>query len=626
MKKTKSILSLLIALVLVLSVIPMFTACTEQDPVTISDDYIEFSAERQALIDAEAAGTLQVIMPQLNRFDPNHAMSWINRGVERFVRDQEVRVQYVTTSWDIEDVMTRLIASIAAGNPYDLMLATNTCYPVVYMQRLVQPIDNYLDLDELASRLDPNGRPWIDVNSMDNFYNFGGENYVVVPWESVTPFYAFYNRTLLDRFDLPDPYELWRNGEWTISAMHDLADEAARDETGSGINNIWGMAHTYENIWQSMNHTSMVRQNPETLQYELNFDDPALIHSLEYVQDTWYVRRFFQNSSVEAYRTFIGGNHLFLLDTFHAIDRLMLTEDLPFEWNAVPLPRGPHNDSMHTVAAQGFSLIAGTRSPHTSAALIEYLIQQRTLPAEIERDFQIEPHLLEMREIMMENPFYSAYYDSMLPVTGRFLIQHVRNGMDIAQAMEQMRPEFEGHLARMNQGAIIPVREEHDDYSLDFEEANILDYIRLMHNAPEGTNLSLVTGTDAIDGNQSLKVEFETREQGSDPLRLFVLDTERWPLKPFNSYTITFDFRFVDDITFDPDRPVVLSIAYGISDAETTRMGGTDITQVEITEASGTASIALSPFTREGMQWSLAFGVGQNAQSIIIDNLRIERN
>ena len=626
MKRTKSLLSLLVVLVLILGTVPMFTACDQQTPVDISADYLTFSPERQALIDAEDAGTLHIVVPHLNRFDPDHAMSWINRGVGRFERDQEIRVQYITTGWDIDEIMTRIIASIAARNPYDMMLATNSCYPLVYTRGLVQAIDDYIDIPELSRRTDRNDRPWIDMRTMESFYNFEGRNYVIVPWESVTPFYAFYNATMIERFDLDDPYELWRAGDWTIDRMHDLAYPATRDEHGTGTNNIWGLTHTYENIWQSMNHTSMVRQNPQTLDFELNFDERALIHSFEYVQDAFYARRFFNNTETEAHRTFIQGNHLFLLDTFHAIDQIMQTENLPFDWNAVPLPRGPHNEGMHTVAAQGFSLIAGTNHPHTAAALIEYLVQQRTLPAEIDREFQIEPHLLEMREIMMENPFYSAYYDSMLPNLGKMLIQHIRNGMDIAQAMEQIRPEFEHHLNRNNQPSEIPEGREHEDYFIDFEEENILNYIRIIHNAPAGANLSLATGADAIDGNQSLKIEFDTRDAASDPARLLVLDTDRWPLYAFNAYRISFDFRFVEEVTFAEDRHVVFSLAYGISrEEEQTRSAGTQIMQVELTEQSGTASFNLSPFSRTGLEWSLAFGVGPNAQSIIIDNLRIER-
>jgi hypothetical protein len=54
-----------------------------------------------------------------------------------------------------------------------------------------------------------------------------------------------FNKTLQNKYKLPDPYELVRNGKWTIEAVNEMAVAAASDLNGDtvmGLEDQWGMA------------------------------------------------------------------------------------------------------------------------------------------------------------------------------------------------------------------------------------------------------------------------------------------------------------------------------------------------------------------------------------------------
>jgi len=50
-----------------------------------------------------------------------------------------------------------------------------------------------------------------------------------------------YNKELLEREGLPDPHELWANGEWTWEAMTEIVSKATRDTNGDGQTDQWGV-------------------------------------------------------------------------------------------------------------------------------------------------------------------------------------------------------------------------------------------------------------------------------------------------------------------------------------------------------------------------------------------------
>jgi len=600
----------------------MLSSCSEEFDLDISEDSITFPDDMQAKIDAES-NIIRLVFPGLDRRDTTGHRAYINRAIGRFLRDNpSKRIDYITTSYETVEIQSRLIASIASGAPYDAIYASIYDYPLYYTRQLTQPVDPYVRIDHMLGLTDGNGRPWLDINIMNQFFQFDGGHYLVVPYNSVYPFLTFYNKTMIDQMALDDPAELYRNNEWTVEAFHNLAVAATRDTDGTGINRTWGLSTSYENVWQSMNHTSMVVLDPVAGEYVLNFDDPALIRSLEYVQDAWHDRPFFNNLGTYAHETFMRGTHLFLFDPFWTIDALMREADnIPFEWSVVPMPFGTHNTARYgQVVASGISMVNGTRNPFTTAGIIEYIMQERTIPEH--RDYEIPREYLTMRDDLVQRPFTSGYYDSLLTSLGRALLQSVRNGRGVAWSLEHFRPEFQSDLDDANRVAVFPEPRRHEPYLIDFEDENILEYILPLNSTPAGVEFSIVTGEYALDG-RSLMISFpQTETNDTRVVRLFALSGERYPLYGFNTYRVTFDYRVIGDLAGG----VEYGVGYVIIDQDGGMRNSGPLTPFEPEAGERrTAEIIMSPVANETATFAFAFGGSIDGASIIIDNLSISQ-
>ncbi len=69
--------------------------------------------------------------------------------------------------------------------------------------------------------------------SIDNRVFFGISTFDTTHYDGTSTLY--FNKTLIDNFDLEDPYELVKNGKWTIDKMSEMALEVAGDINGDGV-------------------------------------------------------------------------------------------------------------------------------------------------------------------------------------------------------------------------------------------------------------------------------------------------------------------------------------------------------------------------------------------------------
>ena len=589
------------------------TACNGgSDGPPPRDIPFEISAERKAQMDAES-GTIRVIFPGLDRA----ADEWRNKGVARFEQQTGKKVEYIPTTFDTDEVTEKIYASIAAQNPYDGVWATSTDYPLYYARQYAQAIGDYVDMEMLES----NG--YVNIGIMDDFYKYNGEYYLVVPYNFVNPMMCFYNKDMIEELGLEDPKDMLEKGEWTVENFHEMASKATRDVDGDGVYDSYGIATVYENLWQDMNHTSMVTTDSAG-KYVLNLDSPALLRSFDYVRDIRYNRNGVWDNvgAANGMTAFAKGTHLFLLDAYWAIWQLYqsTTPTPTFNWDCLPLPYGADNtEHYNSISSGGMGFINGCPNPYTTATLIEYLCQEDDYEHDELKKTYAQYYTEERQQLkaeMEEKAFYSTSNDALLSNLGRDLLQAIGYGPDNATAIEKWRATYESDLSRVNATVEWPEVTSHDPYTFDFE-SNVEGW-EVGPSIKEAT-VTQATGDEALDGNGSLKIEFNPEANGST-LILATL-AEQYRLYGYSTYKVSFDYKIVGEVT---EETQYFLAYYNLNtkkqkDAVYFNLEASPNGEVKHTE------ITLEPEADNETVFTMLIGSRKAPGTLIIDNVTIEQ-
>lgn len=186
--------------------------------------------------------------------------------------------------------------------------------------------------------------------------------------------FVAYNKTLLEREGLQDPYEMYVNDEWTWNALTDLAVDATADVDGDGETDQWGLVDG--RVWDLAvaNGASMFKTD-ENGKIVFAADEPAYLQAFEQIYE-WRTELQVQMptyNSTDMNNAFINGQAAFYLSQpAYGLDSLLDMED---EWGLLPFPMGPSADRYYwTVQALNTTVIpSNAKNPEALAALRTFL-------------------------------------------------------------------------------------------------------------------------------------------------------------------------------------------------------------------------------------------------------------
>lgn len=157
-------------------------------------------------------------------------------AMDAFTKQTGIKVEWRTIAY--AQYFTKLPALIASGENIPDMVRLQG--PVPDFLQNIQPIT--------AAKYDFNDAAW-DKNIKD-LYTFNGKTFAV----SLNNTHIgavnvlFYNKSLIKKHDLDDPYKLWKKGKWTWSKYIDMCKEY-KDLTGNEGSNGEGHFGTYLCSW-----------------------------------------------------------------------------------------------------------------------------------------------------------------------------------------------------------------------------------------------------------------------------------------------------------------------------------------------------------------------------------------
>lgn len=220
------------------------------------------------------------------------------------------------------------------------------------------------------------------LRQVEEAFKYKGEYWGIGPveWRPLFGYqndliFVAYNKTLIDREGLADPFELYLAGEWDWDAATEIAIAATQDLDGDGEIDQWGIVDARPWDLAVSNGASLTRVD-ENGRVIFTGDEPAYLEALEQYRLWWSELKVQMptNSSGDLRNAFVNGRAAmwFYAGSWQLPDYLMPMED---EWVIVPYPKGPRvDDYQWTVQALNTTLIpANAAQPEALIALKTYM-------------------------------------------------------------------------------------------------------------------------------------------------------------------------------------------------------------------------------------------------------------
>lgn len=175
--------------------------------------------------------------------------------IDKFTKETGIKVNFVRQSGGTDEYATKVTAAVASNKAPDIVRLRG--YEMGLINSL-QPVENI--------KFDFNDKAW--DSRVLNYYSFGGKRYAVNLQDTLyqQPYMLIYNKNLIGKYDLEDPYTLWKQGKWTITKFEEILktfkEEARNDYTAwtsyqfEDVANWYGQSLVMRNGDKFVNNTS----------------------------------------------------------------------------------------------------------------------------------------------------------------------------------------------------------------------------------------------------------------------------------------------------------------------------------------------------------------------------------
>lgn len=460
--------------------------------------------------------------------DPKKAEDPYNIAIEEYKKQYNADVEIVLAGYD--DWTTKLLASIASGDPIDISFGSVANYPLFAMQAYTQPLDNYVNMKSEN----------VSKSAMDAFFKYQGKYYNASSARSISPLVMFYNKDMFANEGVADPMELYKEGKWDFDHFKEVCMKFTTDTDNDGKIDRWGLANWYAWVFMGANKTAALKIS-DSGKYELNLDDPALTQSLEFIKDGYYTSKWRGLDGNDIYTSFYQGKNAFLNEYVWAEDGIIKARNdgqFDFEYGVMPMPYGPNNKEKYNVVhADGVGIISGSDSPYHAGKLIDLMMEQ-VVKTSKENDKKIPEENAKLYDELRKNAYNDTYYDSAVG-NAADLCGLVAGGGNITTVLASIKPIYQQKIDEANTPPEKPVKRDFKAISLNFDD-DVSAFVKYAEDA-KVLNITKATGDEAIE-NGSLKIEMSTNDNG-EWCDAAVTDPAKAPIYGWHKYKISFDYK-----------------------------------------------------------------------------------
>lgn len=269
------------------------------------------------------------------------------------------KVTVIAVPWG--DQKPTLISMVNAGDQVDMAQANDQNFPVYPLKKIVQPIDQYIDLTDPL---------W--NSAVTNTFTFGGKPYAV--GTSAAPIVIYYNKTLFDNNGVKTPSEYYAEGNWNWDAFRQVANELTADTDGDGKNDQFGFG------WWDAGYPLYVASNGKTIMsfnedgsITTNYESENVKEAMQFAQDALLKDKFIDAEKEGDY--FMGEfkNGKLAMTAEYGLAGFNAFKG-EYELDFVPVPTGPKGTTdAGPGGLSGWSIPTASKNPEGAAAFIKML-------------------------------------------------------------------------------------------------------------------------------------------------------------------------------------------------------------------------------------------------------------
>ena len=269
---------------------------------------------------------------------------------------------FVWTNVAYGDRYDKLGQMVASGDSPDIFPFEIGYFPISAYMNMFQPIDGIIDTTT---------EDWSKYrDTMDDFM-WDNKNWCAITAIN-TNYVLWYRKTIIEENGLQDPYELYKNGEWTWDKFLEMADIFQQSGEGRYVIDGWNVPDGFI----ATTGTPLVSIEDGKLTSHLN--DPAIEKCMAFIETLatedyrypWDLNGYSTNQ-----RGWFNGETLFFLDGTWAFESdAWIKYRQRFEWADdelffVPYPRDPDADAYYQAMKQdAYMLCAGAQNVDGFAA------------------------------------------------------------------------------------------------------------------------------------------------------------------------------------------------------------------------------------------------------------------
>lgn len=300
--------------------------------------------------------------------------------IEELEEKYNCKIEFVNIPW--EEYLEKYITTVMAGDAIADMAIVDYrwFYPTLVVNGYCTDLKQFEDQGILDFSEDKWNKDVLGLSTFDD------KIYAYEAGRTFPNNVLFWNKSLFERENLPNLYDLFFEDNWTWDELLDIAKQATKDTDGDGKIDQWGLvginledAFVFSNNGQSIDvsdpfNPKFVLDSPEALEALQTWQDFILKHKVVEIPPEgaeWdYARESFSNGNVAM---FYGG--------WYMVDDIR--ENLKDEYGIVLFPKGPKADD-YVCHNTGFNV--------------------RTIPSTVKDPEQVAILENEMREPLSPDP------------------------------------------------------------------------------------------------------------------------------------------------------------------------------------------------------------------------------
>ncbi|WNQ13068.1 extracellular solute-binding protein [Paenibacillus aurantius] len=334
-----------------------------------------------------------------------------------------------------------------AGQPFAdvVVLELFWSFPTLANKGLIQPIDGWIDMK--SSRYND----WMRKGGSFNGKQYG--YYDGTP----SPYGIFYNKTMVQKLGLEDPFELQKKGEWTWDKFRDFMKKATQDTNGDGKPDVYGFpgGRVFDLAQQLVYVNKGSVEKDASGQFKFSLDNENSMQALQFVSDLYNSDKTFDPSTNDPSKDFIAGKDVLYPGfswEFNGLRDNMKDTTLGY----VFFPKGPKSDKYQSYTQFGNMYFAPKYSKNAEVAMKIY--DEINLGPE-GKQYSLQgwqsayptPELVETRKLMSENIDYISYFS--VPDGQKYfgqIVEDITKGKQSpSSAVEKVKPQFNAAIDKL---------------------------------------------------------------------------------------------------------------------------------------------------------------------------------